>query len=176
MGWSEDVFKVHKLSFDDLSPLHGSKFDLVIGNECFIHSASRDKLIGTISNLLHKGGILLVSDTLYNARSSEDDLKAIKARFSVCKVATLEEYTELLSKHKFEKISQVMRTENLARHYGLVRYYATGPKKEQMLHHEHGVSKEFFDRTVAGLDQWCTAAAGNHIQHAWFTYRNTVDS
>ena len=91
----------------------------------------------------------------------------------MCTLGTAEEYIELLDKYKFEKIEMLFRTENLARHYGLVRYYATGPKKQQMLHPETGVSQAFYDKTIPGLDQWCIAAVGNHIQQGWFTYRNT---
>lgn len=63
MGLPDSIYKVEKISFDDLNSMTG-KFDLVLGNECFLHSANRDSLISNVSRLLEKGGIFYFSDIL----------------------------------------------------------------------------------------------------------------
>lgn len=174
-GWSKDTFRVSRWSFDDLAGVpDDDKYDLMVCNDSFLHSTDRDGMIKEFSRILSTGGVAFFSDILQNPNSPDEDLKAIRARFSESTLGTAEEYQELFKKHKFEEIDVSFRTENLQRHYGLVRYSATGPKREQMLHPETGVTQEFFDKTVAGLDQWLVASAGGHIKHGWFTYRNTL--
>lgn len=161
-GIAQDTFRVSYLNFDDMSGVH-EKYDVMLCLDCFLHSTNRDKLVQELTRILTTGGIAYFSDLLLNPNSTEAELQPIKSRFPESEVGTANEYLDLLAKHKFEKIDFQFTTYNLLRHYGLVRYYFVGPKKEALLDPAKGMGQAFYDKLLSGIDQWTHAIAGDHF-------------
>ena len=61
------------------------------------------------------------------------------------------------------------QTDQMKRHYGLMRYRASGELKEQLLA-PGGVTQEHYDKSVAGLDVWIKLLAEGHIEWGQFLY------
>lgn len=157
VGLVEPEFLVRHISFDDLfsegTISQDDKFDLICSCESLLHSSDRVTLLGNVKSLLNKDGLIFISDILVNAESSPEDIASAKARFSDSTLGSGKEYEETFEKLQMEKIFVKYETEHLQRHYGLIRYTATGSKKEELLG-PNGISQEFFEKTIKGLDMW----------------------
>ena len=68
------------------------------------------------------------------------------------------------------KLEVSNETPHLQRHYGLIRHTATSSKKEALLG-PNGLTQEFYDKTIKGLDVWIVKSAEGHVEWAYFIYR-----
>lgn len=103
-----------------------------------------------------------------NPDSPEEKLAAIKARFSDSTLGNWKEYCALAEETGLQKLQQYLKTIQLHRHYSMVKKYSTVTKKQAML---EAVGQEYLDKTVAGLNQWVTLSADDHVQWGWFMFK-----
>ena len=173
-GLEEPEYLVRHISFDDLfsegTIKTDDKFDIICSCEALLHSSARVKLLENVKNLLNKDGVVYISDILVNAESPEEEIAQAKARFSDSTLGSGKEYEETFAAIGMEKIHVRYETEHLQRHYGLIRHTATSSKKEELLG-PNGLSQEFYDKTIKGLDMWIKQSALGHIHWATFMYK-----
>lgn len=171
----EPEYMVRYLSFDDIfaegTIKKGDKFDVICSCEALYHSKERTTVLANIKELLVPGGLVYISDVLINADSPAEETAQANARFADSIYGSGKWYETTFDGLGMEKVEVRYDTHHLQRHYGLIRHTATSSKKEEMLG-PNGVSKEFYDKTIAGLDVWIKKSAEGHINWGIFIYRN----
>lgn len=172
-----DKYQVKKISFDNLfgegAFKEGDNFDVILCCDSLLHSKDKAKMARDVNKLLNKDGILYISDLLQNADSPAESRKAIQDRFGnkmYVNMGTRAEYEEVLEKDGgLTKKYARYQTDQMKRHYGLMRYRATTDCKEELLG-PNGVTPEDYEKRVKGLDVWIKLLAEAHIEWGEFLY------
>jgi hypothetical protein len=85
-------------------------------------------------------------------------------------LATRDEYEYLLANRTgLTKMWTKYQTDQLRRHYGLMRHRATTICKEQLLGPE-GISQESYTERISGLDVWIKLLKESHLEWGEFLY------
>ena len=157
-----DKFQVRKISFDNLfgegnfTDADYGTFDVVCTCEALLHSEDKGSMALDVSKLLSKDGIFYISDILKNENSTPEEVQKVQDRFGskmYINNGTRTEYASVLENAGLTKVWTHFEVDQPCRHYGLMRYLATGERKDKLLSSE-GVTKEHYDKSVAGLDVW----------------------
>lgn len=174
VGLDEPEYVVRQISFDDIygegTVKKGDQFDIICSCEALYHSKKRGEVISTVKELLLPGGIFYLSDLMENADSPQENRDLVKQRFADSIYGSVKEYCSLLDAVQMEKVEVIEQTYHLQRHYGLIRHTAVTSKKAELLG-PGGMSQEFYDKAIAGLDVWIKQSALNHVNWAVFIYR-----
>ena len=149
-GFGEDIYQVHKGSFDSLD-FEPESFDLVFCNDSFLHSKDKTSLMVNIAKLIRKGGAFVFSDILENPEAPREAIQAIYTRLMLDSLGTKQLYEKVLEEQGLQKVESYLDTRNMERHYGMVKYSAQVLKKEEL---KKVVADEFVAKQVNGLTKW----------------------
>lgn len=144
MGIPDDKFRVDHASFDDL-PYDNESYDLIFGNECFLHSSDKFKLMQNIARLLKKDGITVFSDIIEAPNVDKTKLTEVYARLDLSSMGNHELYDRSLTESGMQMILKEVSGEPIVKHYGMILYSASDIKREELLE-TNGVSEEFLDK------------------------------
>jgi len=166
-GFGEDIYQVHKGSFDSLD-FEPESFDLVFCNDSFLHSKDKTSLMVNIAKLIRKGGAFVFSDILENPEAPREAIQAIYTRLMLDSLGTKQLYEKVLEEQGLQKVESYLDTRNMERHYGMVKYSAQVLKKEEL---KKVVADEFVAKQVKGLGYWIESAKKQNIEWGWFAFK-----
>jgi len=150
-----NLFKVKKLSFDDLIGEgklgESDQFDIICSCDSLLHSQNRDYMAQCVLKLLKEGGLFFFTDYLVNHDSEPEIKLQIQERFSPSIFGSVFSYEAIMRNAGLSKVSIRMECQHLKRHTGYLKYCATTIKKDMLL---EKVSQEFYDNMIRGFDVW----------------------
>mmetsp|Transcript_2552 Transcript_2552/g.4281 ORF Transcript_2552/g.4281 Transcript_2552/m.4281 type:complete len:128 (+) Transcript_2552:348-731(+) len=95
-GIPAEKFEVELLNFDEMDKGEET-YDLIVANDCFLHSSNKTVLMTRIAKMLSKGGLLLFTDILEDPQACREMLTGIYNRLHLSSLGTALAYERDLS-------------------------------------------------------------------------------
>lgn len=76
-------------TYDNLKP---DSLDVIFGNDTFLHSSDKTKLVSELAKLLRKDGVLIFTDILEQPNSNKEMLNGIYSRLNLQSLASAAQY------------------------------------------------------------------------------------
>jgi SAM-dependent methyltransferase len=131
--------------------------DLVLSMDALLHVGPdrQAKAMAEASRALRPYGWIIFSDIMQKEDVDAAEMQPIYDRIHLSKMGTVSNYKQCLEEAGFSNFEYVSHSENVASHYGTVREVLMD-KKDSI-----GVSPEFAERMLAGLETWRDLAPKN---------------
>lgn len=172
VGLSTAEFQVRHENFDDLSGLEDESYDLIVSNDALVHASDHTMIGKEIARLLSKGGVTIFSDVLAcKGVDPSTQLQEIVKRLHLATLPSLEIYdTSLRGAGLTKVLLKGDQGHNIVGHFGMQLYTASVYRREQLLG-PNGVSKQFLEDKIKGINAWIDCGQNKLIEQGWFIYK-----
>ena len=165
-GLSDKITVKHG-SFEDI-PAEDNSFDVVWSQDSILHSGNRVKVMEEVARVLKPGGQFIFTDPMQSDNCPADVLQPILDRIHLSTLGSPGFYEKTLTGMGFEKIGFDDHVDQLRRHYFRVGQEL---KKNYDKLVEVGVSREYIDNMIKGLEHWVNGADKGYLAWGIMHYR-----
>lgn len=155
------MIEVRHGAFESI-PENDESFDTVWSQDALLHSDQRSQVLHEVWRVLKPGGSFVFTDPCQADDVPQGALQAVYDRLQLNSLASFRFYSETASAIGFELERQEDMTEHLRTHYSRVHEELTRRYNELL---NSGVSTQYLDQMLVGLDNWVRAADEGHL--AW---------
>ncbi len=165
-GLSDKVTVKHG-SFEDI-PAEDNSFDVVWSQDSILHSGNRKKVLEEVNRVLKPGGQFIFTDPMQSDNCPEDVLQPILDRIHLATLGSPGFYDKELKALGFEKLGYDDYVHQLRRHYWRVGQELKNNYDKLV---EVGVSREYIDNMIKGLEHWVNGADKGYLAWGIMHYR-----
>ena len=142
-------FNINDLSFDNLTKLSESSFDIVWSQEAFSHSVNKNNIFYQVRNIMHKNSIFIFTDIMCNDKVDHKKLSAYQ-KHNAGFIISPKEYKLILLQENFKIIEYIDFTDHLKKNFLCMKNNLIEKEKKLI---KKGVSKTYINNYIKSLDK-----------------------